>query len=239
MGGLVPRTESAVLGGLAFTADFYDFRTHGQRIIRIDDLSAPSGRFAARVSASVVTVDRCSGRGRFLPGADTAFASVFAVPTEVGTGSAETPAAATTVAQPTPFSRSSTQQGTDSVVTTGPIASTPVSPGSSAPPTAKPPSDRISTRTHRHTATAAGNAPPAVDYGFGPGGARRPAARRANTPPRVPRPRADPPTATPAPAASPVPTVPIPSDRDREEPVELPSYDCGLLLATCRLHLQS
>ena len=39
--------------------------------MRIDDLSAPSGRFVARVSASVVTVDRCPGRGRALPAADT------------------------------------------------------------------------------------------------------------------------------------------------------------------------
>ena len=65
--------------------------------------------------------------------------------------------------------------------------------------------------------------PPAVDYGFGPGGAPRPSARRANTPPRVPRPRPGPPTAvTPAPAASPVPTVPIPSDRVGAEPVGTP-----------------
>ena len=65
--------------------------------------------------------------------------------------------------------------------------------------------------------------PPAVDYGFGPGGAPRPSARRANTPPRVPRPRPGPPTAaTPAPAASSLPTVPIPFDRDRAEPVGTP-----------------
>ena len=65
--------------------------------------------------------------------------------------------------------------------------------------------------------------PPAVDYGFGPGGAPRPSARRANTPPRVPRPRPGPPTAAiPAPAASSVPTVPVPSDRDRAEPVGTP-----------------
>ena len=65
--------------------------------------------------------------------------------------------------------------------------------------------------------------PPAVDYGFGPGGAPRPFARRANTPPRVPRPRPGPPTAaTPAPAASSVPTVPIPSDRVGAEPVGTP-----------------
>ena len=68
LGGLVPRTESAVLGGLPFTsADYCDFRTHGPHM-RIDDLSAPSGRLVARVSAS--TVDRCPGRGRTLPAAD-------------------------------------------------------------------------------------------------------------------------------------------------------------------------
>ena len=68
--GLVPRTEGAVLGGLPFTfADYCDFRTHGPHM-RIDDLSAPSGRFIARVSASVTTVDRCPGRGRNFPAAD-------------------------------------------------------------------------------------------------------------------------------------------------------------------------
>ena len=69
LGGLVPRTESAVLGGLPFTADFCDFRTHGPHM-RIDDLSAPSGRFVARVSASVATVNRCPGRGWASPAAD-------------------------------------------------------------------------------------------------------------------------------------------------------------------------
>ena len=133
------------------------------------DLSAPSGTFVARVSASVATVDRCPGRGRALPAADNDFDSVFAVPTDVGTGSAEPPPAATPVAQPTP-SRSSTQ-GTDSVETTGPTASASASPGSPAPQTVKPSSDRSSTRTRRRTATSSGNAPPAVDYGLGPAGA--------------------------------------------------------------------
>ena len=56
LGGLVPRTESAVLGGLPFTsADYCYFRTHGPHM-RIDDLSAPSGIFVARVSAFVATV---------------------------------------------------------------------------------------------------------------------------------------------------------------------------------------
>ena len=99
LGGLVPRTESAVLGGLPFTsadycdsrtecavlgglpftsADFSDFRTHAP-LIRIDGLSVPSERFVARVSASVATVDRCPGRGWALPAADNTFASVFAL----------------------------------------------------------------------------------------------------------------------------------------------------------------
>ena len=136
-GGLVPRTESAVLGGLIFTsADLCDFRTHGPRM-RIDDFSAPSGSFVARVSDSVATINCCPGRARALPATENAFASVFAVPTEVGTGSAEAPAAAATVTQPTPFSRSLTQ-GTDSVKTTCPTVPAPVSPGSPALPTAKP-----------------------------------------------------------------------------------------------------
>ena len=189
--------------------------------MRIDDLSAPSGRFAAHISASVATVDLCPGRERALPPADNDFASVLAVPTEIGAGSAEDPAAAAGVARPTP-SRSPTE-GTDSVETTRPTASAPAPPGSPAPPTVKPSSDRISTRTRQRTATAAGATPPAIDYGFGPGGAPRPSTRRANTPPRVPRPRPVPPTdASPAPAASPVPPVPTPSDNDRAEPVGTP-----------------
>ena len=217
MGGLVPRTDSAALGGLPFTsADFCDFRTHGPRI-SIDDLSFPSRSFVARVSASVATVYRCPGRGRVLPATENAFASGFAVATEVGTGSAEAPAAATIVAHSAPFSRSSTK-GTDSVVTTGPTLSAPVSPDSSAPPTAKLPSDRISNQTHRRTPTAAGNEPPAVDYIFGPSGAPRPAVLRANTPRRVARPLPTPPTARAlATAASRVPKVSIPPDRDPAE----------------------
>ena len=87
----------------------------------------------------------------------------------------------------------------------------------------KPSSDLIFTRTRPGTATAAGAALPAVDYGFGPGGAPRPSARRADTPPRAPRPRPGPPTAaTPAPAASSVPTVINLSDRDRAEPAGTP-----------------
>ena len=84
-------------------------------------------------------------------------------------------------------------------------------------------SDRISTRTRRRSATGAGKAPPAVDYGFGPGGAPRSSSRRVTTPSRVPRPRPAPPAAaTPALADSPVRTVPLPSDRDHAEPMRTP-----------------
>ena len=64
LGGLVSRPESAVVGGLPFSSlDFRDFRAHGPRMM-IDDLSAPSGRFVARVSAPVTPVDRRPGRGK-------------------------------------------------------------------------------------------------------------------------------------------------------------------------------
>ena len=75
--------------------------------MRMNDLSASSRRFVARVSAAGTTADRHSGRGDFFPATDTAFASVFAVPSDGGTGSAEATAATTAVAQHAP-SQSST-----------------------------------------------------------------------------------------------------------------------------------
>ena len=58
LGGLVLSTVRAVLGVLPFTvADCCEFRTHGPRM-SIDDISAPSGSFIARVSASVASVYR-------------------------------------------------------------------------------------------------------------------------------------------------------------------------------------
>ena len=90
-GGLVPRPENAVSGGLPpASSDFRDCRVNGP-CMRIDNFSAPSGRFAARVSAAVTTVDHRPGRGDNFPPADTACASVFAVPSEGGTGSAPSP----------------------------------------------------------------------------------------------------------------------------------------------------
>ena len=218
--GLVPHPESAVLGGLAFaSSNFRDFCTHGPRI-RIDDLSAPSGRFVARITAAVTTDDCRPGRGELFPAADTAFASFFAAPSGGGTGSAEAPAAGTSVAQLAPPT-SSISQGADSAEITDLAASAPSPRGDPAPPTALTPSGR--TWTRRRTAAASGTEPPAGDYGFGPGGAPRPSARRTITPPRVPRPRPPLAVATaPAPAASPSLTVPIPSGRDRPEPVGTP-----------------
>ena len=102
LSGLVPHSESAVSCGLPFaSSEVRDFRTHGPRM-RIDDLSAPCGRFVARVTTAVTTDDCRPGCGEFVLAADIAFASVFAVPSGGGTGSAEAPAAVTSVAQHAP-----------------------------------------------------------------------------------------------------------------------------------------
>ena len=133
LGGLVPRTEHAALGGLPLTSTaFHEFRTHAPRT-RIDGLSASPGTFVARVFASVATTEGCTGRGSISPAADTVFASVFAIPIEGGTGSAETLAAATPIAQPTPLSRSSTQE-TAPAATTGSTVSVSALLGTPAPP---------------------------------------------------------------------------------------------------------
>ena len=62
---LVLRPDSAVLGGLPLTStNFRDFHPHGPRM-RIDDLSAPTGRFVARLSAFVGTGDDRLGRAPY------------------------------------------------------------------------------------------------------------------------------------------------------------------------------
>ena len=189
--------------------------------MRRKDLHTSSRRFAARVSASAATVDSSPGRGGVSRAADYDFALVFAVLTAASDDSAEAPAATTSVAQPTP-SRSSVQM-TDSIEFTGPTASVSTSPGSPAPQTTMHFSDRISTRTRRRSATAAGKAPPAVDYGFGPGEVPRPSSRRVTSPLRARRPRPAPPAAaTPTLADPPVRTVPLPSDHDHAEPMGTP-----------------
>ena len=130
------------------STEFHDFLTREPRV-RIDGLSAPPGRFAARVSVSVATAEFYTGRGSISPATDTVFASVSAMPTEGGTGSTEARVAATTVAQPSPLSRSSTQE-TYSAATTGSTVSVSAFFGTPALPSAA---------TRRRTATSTGNAP--------------------------------------------------------------------------------
>ena len=144
----MPRTKSAVLGGLPFTSsDFRDSRAHGPRR-RMDNLSAPFGRFVARLSASVATVDCRPGLFFFSPTANPAFASVFVVPSGGDQCSAEALATATIVVDRAPLP-TSTLQGEDSATTTDPAASAPSPPGNPAPLNVWPPSGRISTRTRR------------------------------------------------------------------------------------------
>ena len=184
---------------------------------RIDDLFALSGRFS-RVPAAVTAIDRRPGRGSFLPAADATFPSVFVVPSEGGTGSAEAPAATLG----TQHSPSSTipSQGADVVSIANPAPFAPSPPRNLAPQTALPPSGHISTRKSRRTAAVTRIALTAVIYGLGSRGAPRPSARRANTLPRVPLVRTLLAVFTAhASAASPVPTVLIPSYRGRAEPV--------------------
>ena len=95
--------------------------------MRIDDLSHPCRRFVARASATVTTVDRRPGRGAFFPAVDTAFASVFAVPSEGGTGSAVARTAATVVAQ------HASSQGADYAAINDPASSALSPPGHPGP----------------------------------------------------------------------------------------------------------
>ena len=182
--------------------------------MRVNDRSVPSGRFIACVCSFVTTIDRRPCCREVSPTVNTAFASVFAVSSEGGT------VAATAVAQHAPL-QTSTSHGEHSTAITDPAASAPSLPGNPAPLAFSPPSGRILTWTRRRT--AAGPAPPTVDYGFGADGVPRPSVQRVVAPRRVVRPR--PPTAVdiaPASAASSVLTVPIPSDRDRADPVGTP-----------------
>ena len=176
-----------------------------------------------RASASVATAEGCTGRGSISPAADTVIASVFAIPIEGGTGSAEALAAATPSAQPTYLSRSSTQE---TAPPRPPVRLCPSPPCLALQPLLRRrradeqrqqrvmhPRCRLWIRAHL---------PDEVQ------------PRRESTSP------ADPvAAATPALADSPVRTVPLPSDRDHAEPIwELLSYDTRLLLVIRRLHIQ-
>ena len=192
LGGLVPQPDSAVLGGLPLiSTEYRDFRARSPRM-RNCDLSAPTGRFVAHVSAFVGTDDDRLGRPPLWPAADATFTSVFAEPFGA------------TPATPPEFP---------------PRAPTPPSEAS----VTLPPSSRISTRTRRRPAAAAGAEQPAVDYGFGPGRVPWRFSSRVYPPQRVPHPQlplATAPSTSRAPAS--VPTAPIPTDRDRAEPLAAP-----------------
>ena len=122
VGGLEPRTESAVLGGLQFTpSDFSDFFTHGPHM-RIDGLSVSSRRIVACVSASIATVYCRPCLSVFTPAANTSFAPVFVVHNGGNQGSAEKPAAATFVAQRA-LSSTNTLHGEEFAVSTAPAVS--------------------------------------------------------------------------------------------------------------------
>ena len=140
LGGLAPRPDGAGLVGHLSSS----FRAQWPRM-RIDDLFTPSGISIARVPVSVTTADRRPRHRAILPTTNTAFVLVFAVPFEVGKGSAETHAAVTTVAQHAP-PPTSTSQGEGSAVIIDPAESVPSLPGNPAPlwsysrlPAASPP----------------------------------------------------------------------------------------------------
>ena len=221
LGRLMPPTESKALGGLPLTlAYFCDFRKHGPRM-RLDDLPTPSRTFVACVSASTATVNSSPGRGGVPRTADYDFGWVFAVATVANKDSAEAPASPTSVAQPAP-SRSSVK-GPDPGEPTAPTAPVCIWPGSPAPQTMTPFSNRIFTRARRRSATAASKAPPTADYGFEPIGVPRPTSTRVTTPPRARRPPPAPPASAIATLADPpARTVSLQSDHDHAEPIRTP-----------------
>lgn len=68
------RTDGTALGGFLSTfAEFLDFRTHGPRK-RIDNYSAPSGKFEARFSAPMDLDNRSPAIWPIVYAADTDFA---------------------------------------------------------------------------------------------------------------------------------------------------------------------
>ena len=137
-------------------------------------------------AAATIVARRAPPPTSISQGGDSAVSTAPAVSAPSGQGSAAAPAAAADVARRAP-PPTSTLQGEDSAVITDPVVSVSSPPGNLAPQNTLPPSGRISTRTRQRTAAAAGSAPPAVDYGFGPGGAPRPSTRHVITPPRAPR----------------------------------------------------
>ena len=168
-GGLVPRPEDDVLGGLLLTpSDFRNFGAHGPHL-RIDDLSAPLGRFVARVCVLDITGDCRPGRSTIYPSADTAFALFFSVLLRIS--------------QLAPLPTSSAQDDDSAaIVDLAAFASFPPDPSGPADAGAMASFGRISTLACRQTAAATGTAQPFVDCGLGPGGTLRSSVRRAGIP---------------------------------------------------------
>ena len=80
LGWLVLQPDSAFFGGLPLTSTvFCDFRAHGPRM-RINDVSAPTGKFVARVVGFVGTGDDRLGHAPLWPATDATSTSVFVVP---------------------------------------------------------------------------------------------------------------------------------------------------------------
>ena len=207
------------VGLLSPLPTFCGFRTHGPRM-RLDDLLTTSD------DSSLVflhppprSIDLPVGAGA--RGQPTTISLWFCCTHHGQRGLRRRPSCHD-VSGPTTPSRSSVQ-GIDPVELTGPTAPASSSPSSPTLQTMTPFSDCICTRTRRRSAIAAGKAPPAVDYGLGPGGGPRPPSRRVKTPPRALLPRPTPPaTATPTLADSLVRTLPLPSNHDHAEPLGTP-----------------
>lgn len=88
-GWLVTRPTNAGFGGLPFAcSDLRDRRARGSRI-KDGDISAPTGKLAARISVFGTTGDHRPDHGTSLAATDTAFTSVFAVPSVGRQGYAE------------------------------------------------------------------------------------------------------------------------------------------------------
>lgn len=194
----MPRPDSAVLGWDHFVPSYF-LRGRGSRM-RVRDLSSARGGGCSSlvflVSSSLPVMAASAARQFPLP-PTLPSEQLFAAPLGITHSTA---------------SPTSPAQGTDSALIIDPAASTPSLPGPPTPPTPSgitvslPPWGRTSTWTCQRLVARTGAAQPAVDYVFELGGVSRSSARRAGTPPRVPRPRSplavaeDPPRAvTPAP----------------------------------------
>ena len=174
--------------------------------MKIDDVSVPTERFVARVSAFVDTGDNRLGRAPFLQ-TPTSNSLLVAVPLRVTQSATSAPSSA---------------QGADPAVIADPAVFASSRPGLRAislllgTPEVLPSSSRISTRARRETAAADGAVQSAVDSGLGP----RKGISFTFLSSRCP-------TACSALATSlcrrhhptSVPTAPDPSDRDRVDPL--------------------